>query len=271
MANAPSGPAQYLSRFGEQTITGSQYALSKLGIDRAHCSIKIEEYLILCVPFQLGFKRSAFLATLSKQELAFFQKYVNTIVGLSISLNPDKRPEPVKFFLHCNLSTVGQLKGRDNVGLFVVDFKASPDEMITIMGNFMETQERFKTQYEDYGKTSVRMTPDVSKHMGYNMFATVTEPNMEPRRIQVYAISTKSVEHLEASGSPVRTSGTAVTYQFYFKKFHIIIGGTITGTSALPKGIIRTSANLEFSPELVEIIDEYWYYSRTLQDQPIVL
>jgi hypothetical protein len=164
------------------------------------------------------------------------------------------------------------MKGRDDVGLFVVDFKASPDEMVIMMGNFMETQERFKTQYEDYGKTSVRMTPEVSKLLGYNMFATVTEPNRgEPKRIQIFNISTKSVEHMEASGSPVRAPGTAVTYQFFFQKFRITVGGTITGASALPQGIIRTSANLEFSPELVEIMDDYWYYSRTIQDQPIVL
>ena len=62
MANVPVGPAQYLARFGEQTISGSKYAISKLGVDRANCSLKIEEYIILCAPFQLGFKRSIFLA-----------------------------------------------------------------------------------------------------------------------------------------------------------------------------------------------------------------
>ena len=130
MANTLSGAAQYLTRFGDQTIVGNQYALSKLGLDRAHCSLKIEEYLILCVPYQLGFKRTILMASLSTQELTFFQRYVNSIVGFSIALNPNKRPEPVKFFLRCTLNTVGQMKGRENVGLFVVDYKTSPDEMV---------------------------------------------------------------------------------------------------------------------------------------------
>lgn len=267
MANVVTGPAQYLTRFGEQSIAGNQYALAKLGIDRANCFIKIEEYMILCVPFQLGFKRSIFMASLSKQELTFFQKYMNTIVGLSISLNPNRRPEPIKFFLRCTLTTLGQMKGRENVGLFVVDFKTSPDEMVNMLGSFMETQERLKTQYEDYAKTPVRMTADVAKLMGYNMYSTIVAANTEPRRVQIFSLNTKSIEHVEAAGAPLLAPGTAATYQIFFKKYRITIGGTVNGAAALPQGIIRTTANLEFSPELVEIVDDYWYSTGSNSNQ----
>ena len=259
MANAPTGTAQYLARFGEQTIVGSQYALKKLGVDRANCSLKIEEYVILCIPFQLGFKRSIFLASLSKQELAFFQKYVNTRVGLSLSLNPNNRPQPVKFFVRCTLGTLGQMKGRENVGLFVLDFISTPDELISILGHYLETQERIKTQYEDFGKTSVRMSPEAAKLMGFNMYATITEANAEPKRVQIFSLNSKSLEHMEAFGSPLRRPGTAVSYQLFFKKYRVNLTGTINSAAALPQGIIRTIADIEFCPELVEILDEYWY------------
>jgi hypothetical protein len=258
MAIAPTGPAQFLARFSEQSIACSQYALTKLGVDRSHCFLKIEEYVILCVPFQLGFKRSIFLASLSKQELTFFQRYINGIVGLSITLNPGGRPDPIKFFIRCNLSTVGQMKGRDNVGLFVVDFKNSPDEMVTILGEFMENQDRIKTQYEDYGKTSIKMTAEVAKLLGYNMYATIMEPGTEARRIQVFSLSSKTVEHMEAAGAPVRAPGSSVAYQFFFKKYRVSAAGSISGSQTLPQGIVRTTASLAFSPELVEIIDGYW-------------
>ncbi|MDR2111197.1 MAG: hypothetical protein LBP32_07800 [Spirochaetaceae bacterium] len=137
-----------MSRFSEQSIACSQYALAKLGIDRSHCFLKIDEYVILCAPFQFGFKRSLFLASLSKQELTFFQRYVNGIVGLSIAFAPAGR-QPIKFFIRCNLATIGQMKGRDNVGLFVLDFKTTPDDLITLLGSFLEGQERIKAQFED--------------------------------------------------------------------------------------------------------------------------
>jgi len=264
VAAALTGIAQYLTKFGEKTIAGTQYSLKKLGVDRANCSLKIEEYVILCVPFQLGFKRSIFLASLSKQELAFFQKYVNTTVGLSIALNPNNRPEPVKFFVRCTLNTLGQMKGRENVGLLVVDYKTTPDEMVRMLGNFLETQERIRTQYEDYGKTSIKMTSETAKLMGFNMYASITEAKAEPRRIQLFSLNSKSLEHMEAAGSPLRQSGTVVTYQLFFKKYRINVTGTISGSQTLPQGLVRTMANLELCPELVEILDDYWYNSRTI-------
>ena len=264
MANAPTGAAQYLTRFGGQTIAGSQYALGKLGVDRANCSLKIEEYVILCVPFQLGFKRSIFLASLSKQELVFFQKFANSIVGLSIALNPDNKPEPIKFFVRCTLSTIGQMKGRENVGLFVVDYKTSPDELVNMLGHFLEQQERIRAQYNDYGRTSIRMSPEVSKILGFNNYATISEASGEPRRIQIINLNSKSIEHLEAgSGKPLAAPETPVSYQLFFKKYRVNIAGTVTESMLLPQGIIRTISNLEFNPELVEILDDYWYKSRT--------
>jgi hypothetical protein len=262
MANAPIGPAQYLARFSEQSIACSQYALTKLGVDRSHCFLKIEDYVILCVPFQLGFKRSLFLASLSKQELTFFQRYINGIVGLSIALNPDGRLEPMKFFIRCNLTTVGQMKDRENVGLFVLDYKISPNELVTILGSYLETQERIRMQYEDYGKKAIKMTPEVAKLLGYNMYATIMEPNVEAKRIQVYSVSSKTLEHMEAAGAPLRAEGMPVAYQLFFKKYRISAAGTITGSGILPQGIVRTISTLAFSPELVEIIDDYWYNQR---------
>ena len=262
MALALSGAAQFINRFGEQSVAGSQYALKKLGVDRSDCFLKIEEYMILCVPFQLGFKRSIFMASLSKQEMIFFQRYTNSNVGLSITLNPDNRPKPVKFFVRGTLNTLGQMKDRENVGLFVIDYKASPDEMTVMLGNFMEFEERIKAQYDDYGKKQIRINPETAKAMGYNMFATVSDGHGEPRRILVLSLNSKFLEYAEASDSVTMNVGTSTTYQLFFKKYRINLTGKINATRPLPQQkVIRSVANIEFNPELVEIIDDYWYSS----------
>jgi hypothetical protein len=268
MANAPTGAAQYLARFGEQSIACSQYALTKLGVDKGHCVLKIDDYVILCVPFQFGFKRSLFLASLSKQELTFFQRYLNGIVGLSIAFSPpgNKQQEPIKFFIRCILATVGQMKGRENVGIFVVDYKSTPGDLVTMLGGFLESQERIRAQYDDYGKTSIKMTPETAKITGYNMYATITEPNVPGKRIQIYSLNSKTIEHLEAAGTTMRPPGASVAYQLYFKKYRISVAGTVTATNALPQGLVRTVSTLAFSPELVEIIDDYWYNIRSNPD-----
>jgi hypothetical protein len=126
----------------------------------------------------------------------------------------------------------------------------------------METQERIKAQYNDYSRTVIKMTPEAAKVMGYNFYATLRETGAEPRRIQVMGINSKSLEYMEAEKSPVLKPGTAVSYQLFFKKFRIAIPGVVNDSFTLPQGLVRTLAGLSFSPELVEIIDDYWYSSR---------
>ncbi|MDR3139830.1 MAG: hypothetical protein LBT95_09215 [Treponema sp.] len=259
MPIAPNGPVYYLEKFGDQSIVCNQYALAKLGVERSRCFLKIDEYVILCVPFQFGFKRSLFLASLSKQELTFFRRYVNGIIGLSITFTPGHRQESIKFFIRCTLTTVGQMKDRENVGLLAVDYKATPNDLINMLGGFLDHQDRLQGLYDEYGNKPIKMTPAVSKELGYNMFATIMSPNHEGRRIQIVSLSTKIIEHLEASNAPERPAGTSVAYQIYFKKYRLSVAGTVRQTSVLPQGLVRTVSSLAISPELVEIIDDYWY------------
>jgi len=263
MANVPAGTAQYLARFGEQSIHCNQYALAKLGVDRSHCSLKIEDYMILCIPFQFGFKRSLLMASLSKQELVFFQKYINSIANLSISFQLPGRSEPLNFFIHCTIVQVGQMKGRDNVSVFVVDFKLAPDELVRILGGFLEFQDNLRIQYEDYGKTPVRINPETARTMGYNMFASIADGTPDGKRIQLVNVSSKVMEFLEAAGSPIRPAGTELNYQLFFKKYRVSVSGKVASSGTLPQGIVRTSSCLDFNPELVEIIGDYWHKVRS--------
>jgi hypothetical protein len=259
MKKTMTEPAQYMERFGDKTVQGSVYAIKKLGLDRTRCSLKIENYTLPCVPFQLGFKHSILLVSVSKQELVFFQRYTNSSVVFSVALNPDHKPEPLNFFLRCSLNTIGQMKGRENIGLFIVEYKVSPGEMVNILGKFMEEQERIKAQYNDYSKTMIKMTPETVKQMGFNLYATSAEAGGEPRRIQLMGINSKSMEYLQAEGSPVLKPGTILNYHIFFKKYRVTAAGKINDAGILPQGLVRSVAELEFCPELVEIIDDYWY------------
>lgn len=257
-SNTQAGTAHYAARFSEQSINCNQYVLSKLGIDRNHCSLKIEDYVILCVPFQFGFKRSFFIASLSKQELAFFQRYVESIIGLSITFLPEGHTAPVHFFIRCTLAAVGHMKGRENVGMFVVNFKSTPDEFVLLLGSFLEHQDKLRLLYEQYGDTMIRVTAETSQMLGYNMYAVAAEPgDTAGRRIQIVNLSTKTIEHLEAASAPLRPPETGVAYHLFFKKYRIVAAGTVKTAVRLPQGLVRTVSQLAYTPDLVEVIDAY--------------
>ena len=253
--------SQILAKYSEKTISCSQYALAKLGVDRTRCQLKVADYVIVCAPFQLGFKRAVLLAYLSRQELILFQRFKNNIAGLSMEFTVADMKDPLKLFVRAALTEVGQMRGRDDVGLLVVDYKSTPDDLVSILGSFFESQELLTAQYEDYGKKQVSVTPDVSKRIGYNQFAVAADDSGN-RRIQLFSISSKSVEFLEGASSTERQSGAPLSLQMYFRKYRVNAQGTVVSASRLPSGLVKTRASLSFSPELVEILDEYWFRER---------
>lgn len=257
--NSPTN--QILARFAEKTIACSQYALTKLGVDRSHCLLKVGDYAVLCAPFQLGFKRAVLLASLSKQELVFFQRFKNNIAGLSMEFTVPGMKEPLKLFVRAVLVEIGQMRGRDDVGLMVIDFKSTPDDLVSILGTYLESQERLAAQYEDYGKTAVSVSPETAKRLGYNQFAVAVDKTGS-RRIQLFSLSSKTVEFLEAASSVERFPGTPLNLQLYFRKYRVSVQGTVESASRLPSGIVKTRTNVVFSPELVEILDDYWFRDR---------
>ncbi|MDR0443206.1 MAG: hypothetical protein LBH44_07370 [Treponema sp.] len=255
-----SGASQFLERYGDQTIHCNPYVLAKLGIDKAHCFVKIDDYMILCTPYELGFRKSLFIAALSKQEMGFFQKYINGIVGLSLSFasQSGKAHDNVKFLIHCNLAGITPVEGKDNIGIFELVYKAASDDLVVMFGNFLDTQNRIKNLYDTLANSPVKMTPETAKRLGYNLFGTIAEPNTEPKRIQVYLLSSKNIEHLEAEGSNIRTPGSAVVYQLFFRKYRVTVAGNIQSCTQLANGLVKTAATLSFSAELVEILDDYF-------------
>ncbi len=177
---------------------------------------------------------------------------------MSISFIQPGRNEPLNFFIRCTLSKIGQMKNRENVSLFVIDYKNTPDELVRILGSFMEFKEKLRFLYDDYAKTTIHITPDTAKIMGYNMFATIADGTPDGRRIQVVNLNSKMLECLEAAGAPVRAPGTQVNFQLFFKKYRVSASGTVESALKLPQGIIRTVSKMNFSPALVELIDDYW-------------
>jgi len=99
------------------------------------------------------------------------------------------------------------------------------------------------------------------------MYATIKEANKEPRRIQLFNLNSKTLEHMEAAGAPVRPAETAVSYQLFFQKYRINVSGRVAASGTLPQGFVRTIANLDLSPELVEILDDYWGKAKLIMKQ----
>lgn len=264
MAKTDPTLSLYLEKYAETQVACSQYALSRMGVDRTRTVLKIEDYMILCAPMQLSFKKIILLASLSRQELVFFQRYKGSLAGLSMEFNLPSRREPLKLFIRVSIDGFAQMKGRDNVGMAILTLKNTPEDLVLIMGSYLEHMERLDAQFNATTQSTASITPETSKLMGYNQYAVLNQGG-ENRRIKVFRLAVNHIEHLEGPLAPALEKGTQVQYQLFFQRYRVSTTGTIEEVQKLNNGMLMTKASLSFSPELVEILDDYWFQERARQ------
>ncbi len=247
----------YLQRFADERVICNQYALSKLGIDTTHCILKIDEYMLLCAPYVLGLKQAEFIASLSKQELVFFQRYRNGVVGLSLEFIEPRKAGPLKIFVRASLRSLVAMTNRDNVGIFTIDFRAAPENLVEILGDYLDGQQQLRSLYELYADNIIRVTPEIAQKMGYNQYAMIQDSSGN-KRFQLFTLSSREIQILEGAAAPARPAGTEVVIQLYFRKYRVRANGKILAVERLSNGIVKTRCQIAFNPEFTEILDDYW-------------
>src|SRR5271157_701214 len=76
---------EYTEKFSDQAIRFTPYALKKTGLVQSQVFLKIEDYLLICAPFQLSMKRGIFLVVLSAQEITFFWNCWKKVISWALS------------------------------------------------------------------------------------------------------------------------------------------------------------------------------------------
>ncbi|HTX71869.1 MAG TPA: PilZN3 domain-containing protein, partial [Rectinemataceae bacterium] len=150
----------YAEQFKDSVISCSPFVLRSTGIIQTQTSLKVDTYSLACVPYQLSMARAILLGALSKEEIAFFQKFKSTLAGLSLTVQPANAREPAKIFCRCQISGLGMMKGRDHVGLVVCDFKPIPPSLETILGDHMMQLERLHAERKDLQGKLVPVNPE---------------------------------------------------------------------------------------------------------------
>ena len=105
----------YMEKFADQSIRFTPYALKKTGLVQSQVFLKIEDYLLICAPFQLSMKRGIFLVVLSAQEITFFQQFQKKLCTINLTFQKTGNKKPLSVLLRGGLERIGPVKGKQNV------------------------------------------------------------------------------------------------------------------------------------------------------------
>jgi hypothetical protein len=250
----------YEEQFKDVAISFSPFVLHSTGIIQSQTSLKVDTYSVACVPYQLSMTRVILIGSFSKDEIVYFQRFKGALAGLTLSIQRPTLKEPEKIFCRCQVSGVGLMKGRDRVGLIVCEFKPIPPALAQLLGDHLLGLETLRIQWNDFRDKAVQISPESSRKLGFNNYAVMAAGG-EQFKLALFTLAVNRVDFLMPFRSPDLPQGSPVAISLYFQKFRFTVNGAIEKTERLPTGVQKIRASIAFSPELCDIMSDYYFAS----------
>ena len=247
--------------YADSVVALSPFALKKLGILSNQTILKIDTYNLVCVPYRLSMKGAVLLGSFSRDEIVFFQRFKGSLAGLNLVIQPGDAQTPRKIFCRCSLAQFAPMKGRDSVGLISVEFRPCPPDLESLMGNYMMLMDRLRADYKDLAGKTVPVNPESAKILGFNNYATL---NAGPivTKLALYTLGADRLVFLAPMQTPDLPLGEGATLRLFFQKYQFNVTGKITEAVRLPTGVQKGAVVLEFSPELVDLLEMYYLQAK---------
>ena len=250
----------YEEQYRDATVQFNPFAFSNTGIIKAQTILKVDTYNLIALPFQFSMTRGILIASLSRDELNFFTRYVGTTASLNLLVQRADQKEPVKIFTRCQVTTIGMMKGRDGVALFVLGWKPIPPDLAELLGNYLDLVERLKVEAGDFKDRAIVIDVANAKRLGYNNYAVLRAKDTQ-FKVALFSLAANRADFLLPMRDPERAPGEEVSLDLFFLKYRFNVTAKIVTSQRLPTGVQRCRAELAFSPELIHILED-WFWSR---------
>jgi hypothetical protein len=249
---------EYKEKYSDQIIRFNPYAIKKTGLQQSQTLLKLEDYMLICAPYQLSMDRVVLLVILSRDEINFFQQFQNKLTSVNMSFLKPTNKNPINLFVRGTLTRLGPVKGRDNVSLFEVTYKNCPNDLIEIIGDYLLAYESLQGQFTTYKDREVEMNQEIARTMRFNDFV---ESQIGSQKVQTKLLSLGvNKVALEIPGRlPAPAVGQILSSKLYFQTHQFVVNGKVTEVDALGSGGKKVSQEVAFTPELVEIMDDYFF------------
>lgn len=249
---------EYLKKYENEVVHIDAFSAGKLGLIQAETVLKIDKLEILCSPFQISMGRAVLLCVLSEREVPFFTHYTKKLSSLKFSfMKGPNNNVPIKFVVWTKINNMTPLKGRQNICMVDLSFKNCPNDLMTIIGQFIEYFENLKQNFETYKNKEIKMEPAAIKDLRFNNYVEATIGDRK-LRIRLLSISVNKLLLVVPAIDPSIKKGLQMGCKVFFQKYRVDLKGVVAQTSKVVNGFVKLYYITTFSPELVDILQDYF-------------
>jgi hypothetical protein len=249
---------EYVEKFSDHPIRFTPYALKKTGLVQSQVFLNIEDYVLICAPFQLSIQRGIFLVVLSAQEITFFQQFQKKICRINLTFQKTGNKNPLSFLLRGTLERIGPVKGKQNVCMMDVSVKSCPNDLVEIVGDYIVAFEGLKKQNENFSGKAIPVDETSARLLRFNNYVELVL-GATRARAALESLSVNTLSLKVAAAPPGLTEGATCAVRLYFQVYQFTTNGTVTTMARGAGGEVIVTISIEFTPELIEIVDDYFF------------
>lgn len=253
---------QYWNKYASKIIRLDQFALVKMGLVQSQTILKIENYMIVCAPYQISMRKAFLFVVLNRNEIPFFSKYIDKLAALKLTFQKSLKGIPLKFFVWVMIKGISPIKGKENMCLIEVEYKSCPESLINIIGEFVTTLKMLEHNYLHLKDKEIYIDKNTSRSLQYNNFIECFVGN---RKIVAKLLSLSvNCLHIEFPGTdPLLKPGFEFKSKLYFRPYRFYVKGTIVKAEKTMEGFLKVTYDIQYVPELVDIIQDYFSHLQT--------
>ena len=252
----------YIERFGDQMVRFSSFAIKKTGLQQSLTHLQLEDYVLICSPFQLSMRKAIMLLVLSQEEAAFFQKFQGKLCRLSFSFLRPGTKTPISFFVRATLDRIAAVKGRPNVCMADLSFKACPNDLAQVLGDYITAFAVLKTQFITFKNQLVDVNENSAPFLGINPELDAQFGQLKVKA-HVLSLGVNRAVLVVPDRTPNLAEGLAFGVRFAFVQHQFSATLTVRSVhEGSDKGYRKLACEMEFVPEMVEVMDTYYHNKR---------
>ncbi len=249
---------EYFDTLSSTPIRFSPYAILKTGLVSSQTILNIEDYMLICSPYHISMRNSVLLLILSQEETSFFQHYQDQSCSLSLTFQKPGSGHPEIFDVKGNLDRIGPVKDRQNLCMIDIGFSDHPPKLVELLGDFILGHNALKGYYDTYRGKEITMNDHMARMLRFNNYLECFF-NQQKYRGRLEAISVNRIVFDIPADTQNVLEGNSFSCKLYFQLYQFVVHGSIDEIEGYKEGTLRVYATIAFAPELIEIMDDYFY------------
>jgi len=138
-----------INKYNDIKLKLDNYIIDKIGLIKNKTCLKIKDYLIYCVPYELTYDSCKVFAFLSPSEVAFFSKFNSSMHSINFYFSAVETNKDTSVFLRIYIETFDMQDVNDKYCSISIKIKSISDIYKEILSRQFDKIEIMKHHYED--------------------------------------------------------------------------------------------------------------------------